>query len=400
MLANDTDDDENLKAYKKDLGRQGYSLVLGSISYSLDWVSPSNLSLFAGAEMYDLVKDGNKNPITAVIDAVAGMSEPLFELSCLQGVKDAFETAKYSEKNPVTDVALAMVSSYISQAFPTIGGQTARIIDGTRRNAYYTDKNSIIPEAIDSFIKKSALKIPGATFLLDPKIDVWGNEMKYEGNVATRIIQNTVSPGYLSSNKETITDKKIIELYNKTGEKSVIPKKADKSFKVNGEMKYLTGKEYTDFAKKQGKMSYKYVESFTQSLNYASLDDDVRVNVIDDLYSYARYKAREEICKEYEMPKEYQKVKEAEESGIKPEQYITARAVIKGIESDKTSSGKTINYSKSTKEMSEISKNVNGLSDNQKRKLFEIMGYTNKQIIKFMYGNPLPKKTYVGLPKK
>ena len=274
--------------------------------------------MFVGAEAYNTAKSAEGFSFKNITDAMSRISEPMFELSCLSGVQSALESIKYSdEQNIMVTLLTDMLSSYASQALPTIGGQFARTIDNTQRNAYYKDRNSNLPEVIESFINKSAAKIPFVSRMLPEKVDRWGRTQKY-GSVPERVLENFASPGYYSKEAPTWTDEKIMTIYKNTGNKSVIPKAADKSFEVNGEMVYLSPDEYVEYSKTKGQLSYKYVTEFLKIP--ANIDDETKVEIISAIYEYSNAKAKEKVS-DYELTAKYQKVDDAMKKGTSPAKY-------------------------------------------------------------------------------
>lgn len=202
-----------------------------------------------------------------------------------------------------------MVTSYFSQAFPTMGGQVARIIDKTKRNYYYTDKNSAVPQFIQSFIGKAASKIPLVSFAFEPKIDDWGREETY-GNITERFFENTISPGYYSKAEYTAVDEELKSLYDETGESGVFPtspkKYIEEKTEENGEerkIRYdLTAKQYTELAKEVGQRRFTALEELISSSDYKASDSEEKVkkikNAYSDVYSDVKKETLEEIKKE------------------------------------------------------------------------------------------------------
>ncbi len=389
VLVVEPDEDDEVSGYKKMLGSQNYALKFGDNTYTIDWMAPAALPLFVGAELFNTVDNTEKVSFTALCDSLTRISEPAFELSCLSGIQNALESIRYAEKDEIVFELLgSLATSYIQQALPTIGSQLARSIDNTKRNAYYKDKNSNMPEFLNTFIQQAAAKIPGATYLLPEKVDRWGRTEKY-GGLPERVLENFVSPGYYSNDKSTITDKKLMELYKKTGDASVLPDVADKSFMVDGEREYLSTEEYVEYSKTRGSLAYEYITKFMTELGTNTLDNATKVNVIKGIYGYANAKAKSEVSN-YVMDSQYQKVEKAKRQGISPEQYFVAYYCSKDIAGDKNSKGTTIKYTTARNQMRAIKKNVKGLSEKRLYKLLEIMGYSENEIKFYKYN--LPRK--------
>lgn len=381
------DEDDEVAGYKKMLGAQSYALNFGGNTYTIDWMSPVALPLFVGAEIMNTIKNTEQPSLTAVFDALGRISEPVFELSCLSGIQSALESIKYADGSPIDDLAIDMLSSYITQALPTIGGQVAGTIDNTQRNIYYKDKTSGVPQILQSIINKAMSKVPGLTYFLPEKVDRWGRPQKY-GSLPERVLENFVSPGYYSGDKSTWTDKKLMDIYKKTGDNTVLPDVAAKGFKLSGETNYMSAEEYVEYSKVRGQLSYKYTTDFLKNIGTYKVDDDMKVQVINDIYRYANAKAKEEVS-DYTLSKEFEKVEEAKKAGISPDKYYLVYNCKSGIEGDKDANGKTIPNSATRKQFAEIKKNVTGVSEKQMLQLLEIMGYSENQIKLYKYNLPI-----------
>ena len=297
------DDDDKARAYRKQVsGYQQYSLQIGDKSYTIDWLAPSSMPLFVGAELWKL-KQGEAASFKGFYEAMKTLPSPMVEMSMLSSLEDAIDAASYGRSggekfmNAFGDT----VGSYFGQAVPTLGGKINRIIDGTQRNAYYKDKTALVPSdwtvAYNSTIRQ---KVPGMSKGLEPKLDVWGREQK-EG-LGERIAENLVSPGYLSHNKETPVDKEILRLYEKTGESSVIPNTSPNKYfpaKNNLPRYDMSAAEYTAYMRVRGTTSYELINQMISSSAYKKMGDEEKAKMIGELYQYAGEIAKRRIAPEY-----------------------------------------------------------------------------------------------------
>lgn len=158
------DDDSKKSAFDTLIGDQSYALVFGDKSYTIDWMAPVSLPLFIGVEIAGTAEKKEWS-FGEVVDAVTKISDPMLELSVLQGLSSTINSAKYSQSDALTAITTNMLTSYFGQFFPTLGGQAARMIDGKRR-LNYTDKNSWVPGTLQRFVNQTAAKIPFASKFL------------------------------------------------------------------------------------------------------------------------------------------------------------------------------------------------------------------------------------------
>ena len=308
-LGGDEDKSEKEKEFDKMVGEQSYSLNIGDdYSYTIDWMTPSNLALFIGAKLYDFTKDDFQ--IADVFDALSTVTEPLLELSVFSGLNGVIESAQYSDSEALITIGSEMITSYLMQGLPTLGGQISRMVDESKREYYYADKNSDVPQGLQRLIGQASSKIPFASYLFQPAIDEWGREETY-GSVAERILENTVSPGYYAEKNYTTVDKKLKELYDKTGDNAVFPVIQQKKYTEDGVDYHMSAKDYTEAKKLRGQKSFELVsELFADGMSvklknketnkyeqkrYSQMSDDEKVRAIKKCYEEAGDYAKAEM---------------------------------------------------------------------------------------------------------
>ena len=302
ILIGGEDKEKKEKEFDEMTGEQDYAIKIGDFSYTIDWATPSNLSLFIGAKLHDLAKD--EFSFADITSSFSTLTEPLLELSVFSGVNDVIESAKYSEGNATTAIISNIVTSYFTQALPTIGGQISRLVDDNKREYYYTDKTSNVPKGLQRLIGQASSKIPFAGYLFgyEPEIDEWGREETY-GNFVERLFENTVSPGYVSKENYTAVDKELRKLYDKTGDSSILPTIQQKYY-TEDYVKYdMTAKEYTEVKKLRGKKSYELLRNLfsgqmvvnKQEKPYSSMTDKEKIDAISKCYRMAGDDAKEKM---------------------------------------------------------------------------------------------------------
>lgn len=292
ILVGADDKEKKEKEFDKMVGEQDYAIKIGDFSYTIDWATPSNLSLFIGAKLYDLTKD--EFSFADVVSSVSTIAEPLLELSVFSGVSGVIESAQYSDTNPIIAIGSDMITSYFMQALPTIGGQVSRIVDGSKREYYYADKNSDVPAGLQRLIGQASSKVPFASYLFEPAIDEWGREETY-GNVVERAFENTVSPGYYSAENYTRVDKELRKLYEKTGDSAVLPVSQQKYYTEDSVKYDMTAEEYTRVKKLRGRKSFELVRDLISSSDYMAMTDKEKVKAIKNCYTDAGDYAKEQM---------------------------------------------------------------------------------------------------------
>lgn len=302
-------EDEKEQSFEVLQGAKTYALKIGDTYYTIDWMAPVALPLFVGAEAQKMA-EGEGFDAANIIDSMTRISEPMFNLSMLDGINSAFKSIQYSSGAPLTDFAVEAALDYITQALPTLGGQIARTVDPTARNSYYIDTKSSIPVPAQSFLNAAQAKIPFLSYMLSPKVDQWGR-VTGKKDVLVRAFENFLSPGYISTRNETPVDREIAKIYKGTGNSSILPRTAENNFKVDGETYKLSTKEYTEYAKERGERSYQYINELLSMPEYKALDPDEKAEVIIQMYEAANAESKQEVNSDYDLPKTVIKAYEA-----------------------------------------------------------------------------------------
>lgn len=283
--------------YKKDSGAQGFALHIGDKYYTIDWLAPFSLPLFTGAAVAETVENGDEVSFATMADALSTISEPMLEMSMLQGLNAALSSGKYGAEAAIASFVTTNGLSYLAQANPTILGQIARAVDDTSRNAYYYDPNykGFVKQG-KVFVDKQLAKVPFASKVLTSRIDLWGNKQENTGgSFFGRLAYNMLSPGYYSEESSDPVDVALTKLYEETEDTAVLPSKPKKSFKNNKTTYKMNAKQYEEFCIVEGQTAHKEIQTFINSAEYKKMSNEDRVGVLDRLYTYSAYKAQKNL---------------------------------------------------------------------------------------------------------
>ena len=308
LRAGDDDDEE---AFNKTLGHQDYALELGGRSYTLDWAVPAAIPLFAGAALVEGGMD-----FGGLMDAVSNIGDVVLETSMLSTFNDIIRNISYAD-NPMASAVGRVASSYASQFLPTVGGKIASALDDTVRKSYVESGTSQLERDAKYFGQTVLRKTPFAREAMQPSIDMWGEEVS-NGDPLLRIIQNSVSPSTIKEIKNDAVTQEVWRLYEATGEG--LPSAAEKSFVVNGERKYLTGEEYTEYAKVMGQTRRQVLEPLLKSKGYQKLSDADKAKAVGYAYEYAKVKGKQAVS-DYKVS-DSSVAKGMMQSVMPPETYI------------------------------------------------------------------------------
>ena len=283
--------DDREEDFLKASGYQDFALRLGDTSYTLDWLVPAAMPLFAGVALWNGWEE-NGGGFDDFLSAMGGISDVILETSMLQSINSMIENMSYAD-NKAWFILSSALTSYLSQAVPTIGGKIASAMDDTARKAYTQGGKSDAETDASYFVQSILRKVPGGREQLQPSIDLWGREIS-NGGAAERFFEAFVSPGFFSAADTGAVTKELQRLAATQGS-TVYPVKASRSFTVNGKTKYLTAEEYTEFAKDLGQTRYGILDKLLSDKRYKALSDADKAEVIADVYEFANAKAKSDI---------------------------------------------------------------------------------------------------------
>lgn len=381
--AGSSDDDKEAN-FDAGMGQQEYAINIGGKSYTIDWASPAVVPLAMGGELYEALHQKYDDEETAFNQAMATVSrmfDPMLNMTMLSGIGSTVSSAAYNKSNPLFGIASNVATNFGGQFVPTLFGQVARTVDNTRRTTY-ADKNSPVPSSVQKFLQRQANKIPGLSQYQPAYTDVWGREQKNgPDNVFARAAYNFFSPGYLADAKGTQAEKALKELYQATGDNSVLPSKPQKYYKAeDGTKKFLSASDYSKLTSQSGKISLDAINKLTKSEAYKQMSNDERIEAVADIYKYAKAIAANKVYK-----KELDgTTKIVSESGIEPGLYYAYKEMEDSLNNDMEgweARDQVFNAIKADSSLSDQEKNglyhsllIKGTSQSQWDKYTEISG--------------------------
>ena len=291
-LARGKEDDEEQAAFDKLQGKQDFSIVLpdGS-SYTMDWMSPAAVPFFMGVAFSDAMSDGDIT-VGEFLKAIDTLTDPMIEMSMLQGVNDALDQIRYAD-NALVNFALNQMVNYVSQAIGnTLYGQIERITEKNRETTY-TASDTTESRMAERTFGKIMNKLPGEYNQVE-YVDAWGRTQS-NGSVAERAFSNLLSPGYIGKNNSTEVDNELQRLYD-AGQTNVFPSRIAMTQTVNVyrndgrniEARRLTKDEYVQYQKVMGQTSLELVKDLMKSPVYQGMSDEAKADAISDIYGYAK----------------------------------------------------------------------------------------------------------------
>lgn len=355
-------------------GGQPYAVTIGSHSYTLDWMAPEALPFFVGVELYNNLADNGTRSGRAMNDIISSLSsltEPMLEMSMLQGLQDAIDSVAYSE-NKLAGLIASSVTGYLSQGLPTIFGQAERTRED-RRETTFVDRTSPLSNDLQRGLGRTMNKLPG-DFQQIPYIDGWGRT-ESSGKLLPRAAENFLAPWYSSQKNVTEADRELQRLLD-AGQSGVVAKRTPQNIQVTykenpedetNQKRYLNAEEYVTYATVKGQTSYDLVMDMINSAEYRSMTDEQKADAIKLAYTYAGHLAAEEVTGGKHESEEYvdlaqaakkelglyeaeylllcekygkgvmngDGIREAYQNGIALEDYLTYAGALKSVKADK-----------------------------------------------------------------
>lgn len=312
LKATGSDDDDREK-FEESRGSQNYSVKIGDNTYSLDWLAPSGIPLFIGAECYELMQAQKEkktsssdedelynkaiNTATNILDSFANAMNPMTEMSMLSGLTSALKSYDQDSSKMLASIGTNAVKSYVNQFVPTALGQVAKTTDQYERSTTSTQKG-VLPKAIDTTRTQIMNKIPGLRQMLPIKTDIWGNEIEQSDNVIQRAFENAVFPWARKELNSNSVDQELVKVYKNTGDKAVLPDGINKEITINKQKYTMTSGEYSKYKKQYGENSYKLLNSLVTANGYKKMSDEEKRVAISKIYSYATEQIKVDYAKQ------------------------------------------------------------------------------------------------------
>lgn len=291
------DDDDKKSKFTKATGTQPYSITIGNKNFTLDWLAPSVMPMFMGVEISDMIskKDWSLNSMSKHL---GDLLEPIVNMSYLENITSAIDNYNY---NGIGGLIEGFAQSYLLQYIPTAFGQTARLIDKTKRS---TKASKQSPWKFGEETGKQVLnKIPGGSFLLEPQTDLYGNNIESTDSFIGRFFYEYLSPAKIQDIKKDKVTNEISNLYRKTKEDKIIPnvpsygKTLDRALDATSE-KY-TDKEYTQLKRTYAKTMYNSLDKLFTTKTYKNASNDEKIKLVESVYEYAKDKTKQKLVESH-----------------------------------------------------------------------------------------------------
>lgn len=395
-------DDEDKEKYDEEMGKQTYSITIAGNTYSLDWLAPTGIPLFIGAECHEIMQTDKEEKTTSsdenstynqaiksatnILDSFTNAMNPMTEMSMLSGVTSALKSYDQGSSQILASLGTNAVKSYVNQFIPTAVGQIARTTDEYERNTTST-KTGVLAKAIDTTKNQIMNKIPGLRQMLPIKTDIWGNQVKQSENIIQRGLENSVFPWTRKEVSTSKVDNELIRIYDETGESTILPDTLSKKLTINGQDYRLTNEEYNEYKTSYGKTAYNLLNDLVSSSEYQNMSNTQKQIAIESIYDYAKEKNKldyaNKVKETIETSTNYNILEELKKSGGSQTQYLNYLSKTKEIQGENANQKKNqllldADYSSKTKSI--IYQNTTGKEDS----LYSILSNGNIDINEYL----------------
>jgi hypothetical protein len=281
----------NQENFERLQGMQNYSLNFGDKSYTVDWLAPISLPLFVGVELANMAKEEDFN-FGQLLDSMSGITDPVFNLSMLQGINSMVNTG--FKGGGVPAILQNALTGYANQFNPTVFGQLARTFDTERRTTKAIAESDVGRE-VETFGRTQLAKLPGASRKLEPFVNLWGQTEKKQGGAdyARSAFENFLSPGYLKDKDTSSVNKEIERLASVIDEPNdVYPKTSNTAYSIDKEQRKMNEKEFTEFQKVRGQYAFRTLQMLFNSNKYIQATDQEKAAMVNRVHKDALDEAK------------------------------------------------------------------------------------------------------------
>lgn len=283
------DEDRDAAAFQKDvMGVRPYSIKIGNTTYTYDWAQPVGGLMAAAADIvrsWEEMDGGDKFDRTAglaasaILNALAAGGNSGFKQSVYTGLSELFSS------DDIMQGLIEVAVNLPAMMTPTLLQQIAQMGDPVARTSY--EKGN----PVGTMVNQVKAKIPGLRQTLAPQVDVLGREVAAK----TDIFNVMLNPANQSAATPTEASKEIWDLYEKTGNNELFPRKAAYTYEKDGEKTDMTSHERAAYQKTMGQTSAEIIGELVRDSYYSLLPDEEKAAILKSVYDYGSYRAKKEI---------------------------------------------------------------------------------------------------------
>lgn len=312
----------NDKTQKSDKaeGKNEYAINIGGKSFTIDFLTPSAVPLFVGAELYNMNEARNKRiakeeaegnvsdklinmsaeDINNLLESTMNIASPVLETSMLSSANDYLTNLRYSKTDmeALGTAVLDPTLSYAGQMIPTIGGQLARTTDNTRKSTRTNSSGllGVLERAgRKNYNKLPTSGLPGLNKVNSDYVDMWGRTQNNidTDNVLARAGYQFGSPFNIGNLNTEDYQAELDRLYDATSDTGVL----NTDFENTIDSERLTNDEYFKAQTVAGQNKQDFIKAALNNESYKELADrpELQAEVMKDLIQLANDLGTKEV---------------------------------------------------------------------------------------------------------
>ncbi len=295
LISGSADEDKDKASFDKNvLGLQPYSVKIGDKTYTYNWLQPIGANLAISADIANIVKNNRPGEnvlldvLNSVTESVSTGINTIVDLSLVQGIADLM-----SSDDKVIGL-INTLSGLPAQFVPTLFSQFAQLVDPIVRKQYVSGGD--VSSVAQTGANKVLARIPGVSSMLEPSVDTFGRDIQRFGG-DNSLFNVFVNPSNVAKVNQSSSSKAISDVYDATGENSVLPRTAPTTVNDGDNTYKLTQSEKTQYQKTMGQTNEKIVTALSKNNEYNNLTDSEKAAILTDVTDYANAVAKREFLK-------------------------------------------------------------------------------------------------------
>lgn len=325
---------------------------------SIGWLEPINGFMAVGSLMANEPEGSSK--WVYVGDIATGAIQSFLDIPVMSNVSDIVDTFQYSKADTVLGKAGEAAAKYAGNMATSFTPSPVRgVAKGI--DPYYRDTTG--DTAAETAWNQFKLAVPGLRQTLPVKLDNFGQQKMYSGNMAERLLDTLVNPGTRTTIRQSDAGRVVEQLYKATGDAGVYPdRKAPNSIKAGDETYTLSAEEKREYQALSGSISSELIASLEANGLYKAADGGKKADIVKDINSYAEEQAKIQWAQSrgQTLDAGETKYEELAEAGVTDiPDYFAAYIGLNGAKSG----GKKADYSYVDKVIDEFSKLSQGAQD-------------------------------------
>lgn len=255
---------------------------------SIGWLEPINGFMAVGSLMANEPEGSSK--WVYVGDIATGAIQSFLDIPVMSNVSDIVDTFQYSKADTVLGKAGEAAAKYAgNMATSFIPSPVRGVAKGI--DPYYRDTAG--DTAAETAWNQFKLAVPGLRQTLPVKLDNFGQQKMYSGNMAERLLDTLVNPGTRTTIRQSDAGRVVEQLYKATGDAGVYPdRKAPNSIKAGDETYTLSVEEKREYQALSGSISSELIASLEANGLYKAADGGKKADIVKDINSYAEEQAK------------------------------------------------------------------------------------------------------------